>query len=58
MFEVARYEAERRSVGAFVAATGLSLFAALFVYIGNLIGDIVQTRLDPRVTLLERQTGS
>jgi ABC-2 type transport system permease protein len=34
MFEVARYEAERRSVGAFVAAVGLSLFAALFLAIG------------------------
>lgn len=34
MFEVARYEAERRSVGAFVAAVGLSLFTAMFLAIG------------------------
>ena len=34
MFEVARYEAERRSLGALVAAIGLSLFAGLFLAIG------------------------
>jgi ABC-2 type transport system permease protein len=33
-FEVARYEAERRSTGALVAALGLSLFAGLFLAIG------------------------
>lgn len=37
---------------------GISLFAAVFVYVGNLIGDIVQTRLDPRVSLLDKQAGS
>lgn len=37
---------------------GISLFAAVFVYVGNLLGDIAQSRLDPRVPLLERQAGS
>ena len=38
---VARYEAERRSVGAIVAAAGLSLFAGLFLAIGpSLVAEI------------------
>jgi peptide/nickel transport system permease protein len=37
---------------------GISLFAAILVYVGNLIGDVVQSRLDPRVGLLDQQVGS
>lgn len=37
---------------------GIALFAALFVYVGNLLGDIVQTRLDRRVSLLDREVTS
>lgn len=37
---------------------GISLFAALFVYVGNLLGDVVQSRLDPRVSLLDQQVGA
>lgn len=37
---------------------GISLFAAVFVYVGNLLGDIAQSRLDPRVPLVERRGGS
>jgi peptide/nickel transport system permease protein len=31
---------------------GIALFAALFVYVGNLVGDVVQGLVDPRVSLL------
>lgn len=37
---------------------GIALFAAVFVYVGNLLGDLVQSWLDPRVHLLDRQVGS
>ncbi|MEX0831286.1 MAG: ABC transporter permease [Nitriliruptoraceae bacterium] len=37
---------------------GIALFAALFVYIGNLLGDIIATRIDPRISLLDRKVGS
>jgi peptide/nickel transport system permease protein len=34
---------------------GVALFAALFVYVGNLIGDVAHRFVDPRVSLLEER---
>ncbi|WP_211262630.1 ABC transporter permease [Nitriliruptor alkaliphilus] len=33
---------------------GIALFAAVFVYVGNLLGDVAHSRLDRRVSLLDR----
>nr|NLD41846.1 ABC transporter permease [Actinomycetales bacterium] len=30
---------------------GIALFTTLFVFTGNMIGDIIHRRLDPRVSL-------